>query len=49
MHEAPLLGHAIEVHENTDAIRELFALLADAGDGWDGGEPLRSMPGAAEG
>ena len=39
MHEAPLLGHAIEVHENTDAIRELFALFADAGDGWDGVSP----------
>jgi hypothetical protein len=25
-HDAPLLGRAIEVHENTDAINELFAL-----------------------
>jgi catechol 2,3-dioxygenase-like lactoylglutathione lyase family enzyme len=46
MHDAPLLGHAIEVHENTDAIHELFALIAAAAERWDGSEPLRSMPGS---
>jgi hypothetical protein len=44
LHDAPLLGHAIEVHENTDAINELFALFAARAEGWDGSEPLREMP-----
>jgi hypothetical protein len=44
LHDAPLLGHAIEVHENTDAINGLFALFAAGAEGWDGSEPLREMP-----
>jgi hypothetical protein len=44
LHDAPLLGHAIEVHENTDAINGLFALFAAGAAGWDGSEPLREMP-----
>ena len=44
MHDAPLLGHAIEVHENTDAINDLFALFAAGAEGWDGRNPLREMP-----
>ena len=46
MHDAPLLGHAIEVHQNTEVIHELFALFAAAAKGWDGSDPLRPMPGA---
>src|SRR3954452_9647307 len=45
MHDAPLLGHAIEVHETADAIHELSALIAAAAERWDATEPLRSMPG----
>jgi len=44
LHDAPLLGHAIEVHENTDAINDLFAMFAAGAEGWDGSEPLRQMP-----
>ncbi len=44
LHDAPLLGHAIEVHENSDAINGLFALIAAGADGWDGSEPLRALP-----
>jgi catechol 2,3-dioxygenase-like lactoylglutathione lyase family enzyme len=44
LHDAPLLGHAIEVHENTDAINGLFALIAAGAEGWDGGERLRPLP-----
>jgi hypothetical protein len=44
LHDSPLFGHAIEVHENTDAINELFALFAAGADGWDGSKPLRPMP-----
>jgi len=43
LHDAPLLGHAIEVHENTDAINGLFALFSAGAEGWDGSEPLREM------
>ena len=42
LHDAPLLGHAIEV--NNDAINGLFALFAAGAEGWDGSEPLREMP-----
>jgi hypothetical protein len=41
MHDAPLLGHATEVPENTDAINGLFALIAAGADGWHGSAPLR--------
>ena len=44
VHDAPLLGHAIEVHENTDVINGLFALIAAGPEGWDGSEPLRALP-----
>jgi hypothetical protein len=44
LHDAPFLDHAIEVHENTDAIAGLFGVIAGAADGWEGGERLRSMP-----
>ena len=44
LHDAPVLGHAIEVHANTDAINRLFAMFASAAQGWDGSEPLRGMP-----
>lgn len=44
LHDAPLLGHAIEVHENTDVINGLFALIAAGAEGWDGSEPLRELP-----
>ena len=44
VHDAPLLGHAIEVLENSDPINGLFALIAAGAEGWDGSEPLRAMP-----
>ena len=44
VHDAPLLGHAIEVLPNSDEVNGLFAHFAAAADGWDGSEPLRQMP-----
>jgi len=44
VHDAPLLGHAIEVLENTDEINGLFGLFAAGAEGWDGSEALRGMP-----
>jgi catechol 2,3-dioxygenase-like lactoylglutathione lyase family enzyme len=44
VHDAPLLGHAIEVLENSDEVSGLFGMLAAAAEGWDGSEALREMP-----
>jgi hypothetical protein len=44
VHDAPLLGHAVEVLENGDEVNGLFGLIAGAADGWDGSEPLREIP-----
>ena len=44
VHDAPLLGHALEVLENTDEVSGLFGIFAAADEGWDGSEPLREMP-----
>jgi hypothetical protein len=43
-HEAPLLGHAIEVHPNTDVMKGMFAVIAADAEGWDGSDPLREFP-----
>jgi catechol 2,3-dioxygenase-like lactoylglutathione lyase family enzyme len=43
VHEAPLLGHPIEVHEDSEAINGLFATIAAAAEGWDGSDPLRAV------
>jgi len=45
LHDAPLLGHAIEVHEDSEAIRGLFGVFAAGAEGWDGSDPLRPLPG----
>lgn len=42
-HAAPGLGHAIEIHRDTEFIRSFFARIAAAADSWDGGDPLRSL------
>jgi hypothetical protein len=44
VHDAPLLGHAVEVLERSDPVDGLFAFIAAGADGWDGSEPLRAMP-----
>lgn len=43
-HDVPMFGHAIEVHRKCDFIVSFFETIADAADGWNGDEPLRSLP-----
>jgi hypothetical protein len=40
-HDVPLLGHAIEIHKQTDWIDEFFAAVAAAARDWDGKDPVR--------
>ena len=43
LHASPLLGHPIEVHEDSAPINGLFATIAAAAEGWDGADPLRPL------
>jgi catechol 2,3-dioxygenase-like lactoylglutathione lyase family enzyme len=43
-HDAPALGHAIELHRESDHIYGFFGAIAEAARGWDGSEPLRTGP-----
>jgi len=42
-HYVPLLGHAIEIHKESDFILDFFAMIARAADSWDGTDPLRTV------
>ena len=44
VHDAPLLGHAVEVLESGDEINGLFGLIAAGAEEWDGSDPLRRLP-----
>lgn len=37
------LGHMIEIVEDLPSIRELFKVVADAAEGWDGKDPVRVL------
>jgi methylmalonyl-CoA/ethylmalonyl-CoA epimerase len=39
-----LFGHDLEIHVDNDGLRDFFAMVRDAADGWDGSEPLRPAP-----
>jgi hypothetical protein len=43
-HEAPLLGHPIEVLPQ--GVEAIAAVARGAAEGWDGGDPIRTMPAA---
>jgi hypothetical protein len=43
LHESPLLGHPIEVHEDSEPINALFGAIAAAAEGWDGSDQLRPL------
>ena len=44
LHDASAtLGHDIEIHGDNDGLRGFFGMVKDAGDGWDGSEPLRRV------
>ena len=38
------LGHDIEVHVDSQGLREFFAMVRGGVDGWDGSKPLRPVP-----
>jgi Glyoxalase/Bleomycin resistance protein/Dioxygenase superfamily len=40
-----LLGHDLEVHVDSEGLREFFGMVRDAAEDWDGSEPLRPAPG----
>lgn len=42
--DAPLLGHAIEVHRPFPMFDDFWSSLAVAAEGWDGRDALRSAP-----
>jgi hypothetical protein len=42
---ASLIGHHMELHADSQAFRDFFAMVHRASVGWDGTDPFRS-PGA---
>jgi len=44
LHDATAsLGHLLEIHAETQVMRDFFAMVADAAREWDGTEPLRAL------
>ena len=44
LHDASAtLGHDIEVHVDSEALRAFFGMVSGAAQGWDGSEPLRAV------
>jgi Glyoxalase/Bleomycin resistance protein/Dioxygenase superfamily len=39
------LGHDIEIHVDSEALRAFFGMVRGAAEGWDGSEPLRPVEG----
>jgi hypothetical protein len=46
-HEAPSLGHGIEIHDKNEAFSGLFGMIDAASVGWDGTDPVRAFPAMA--
>jgi hypothetical protein len=45
LHEAAhVTGHNVELHADSQGLRDFFALIHDASVDWDGTDPLRSPP-----
>ena len=43
-HDAPCLGHAIELHKRSEALSAAHEALAAAAATWDGSDPIRPWP-----
>jgi hypothetical protein len=43
VHDAPFLGHAIEIHTASEFLDEFWAQIGEAADRWDGINPIRVM------
>ena len=37
------LGHDIEIHVDSQGLRDSFKMVRDGAEGWDGSEPLRPV------
>jgi hypothetical protein len=38
------IGHQVELHADSQGLRDFFAMIHDASVEWDGSDPLRSPP-----
>ena len=44
LHDASAaLGHDIEIHVDSEGLRDFFEMVRGSGEGWDGSEPLRPV------
>jgi hypothetical protein len=44
LHDAsPTLGHDIEIHVDSEGLRDFFGMVKGAARGWDGSQPLRPV------
>ena len=44
LHDASaVLGHDIEIHVDSEGLRDFFGMVSGAAEGWDGSEPLRPV------
>ena len=44
LHDASaVLGHDIEIHVDSQGLRDVFSMVSGAAEGWDGSEPLRPV------
>jgi hypothetical protein len=37
------LGHDIEIHVDSEGLRDFFEMVSGGAQGWDGSEPLRPV------
>jgi hypothetical protein len=45
LHDASaVLGHDIEIHVDSEGLRDFFGMVRGAAEGWDGSQPLRPVP-----
>ena len=45
VHEAPMLGHPVELHQRSDFLVEFFAMVERQSRDWNGRDPIRDLPG----
>jgi hypothetical protein len=44
LHDASAaLGHDIEIHVDSEGLRDFFEMVGGGAEGWDGSEPLRPV------
>ena len=38
-----VLGHMVEFYQDEQGVRDFYAMVADAANGWDGSDPIRVL------